>query len=101
MVPGDVGNAVDARIILLKEAEVLKAVPGEPVVGVGEAQAQRGAGAPPAGLGKALPHLGGRVLPPAVLAKQIAGGIPVKPPGRRAAVFEFALPPPEDSAAEG
>src|SRR5215831_3252495 len=95
MIPGDIGNSIDAGVVPCQEARILQAIARKPVVGVSKAQAYICLAILPPYFGERLPHLRGRKLPPPVLAVQIAGDVPTESAGIGASVLDFPGPSPE------
>ena len=73
----DVRLGVDAGVVAVEEAQVLQAVAGQRVVGVGGGQRGLMGGALPAKLAEELTHSRWRVVSPTVLPEQVAGGVPL------------------------
>jgi len=105
-IPGDIGNAVNAPVVLFEKPEILETVPGQPIVAVGEAEADGCVAMNPSQLSEGLADFRWRVFAPAVLAEQVAGEIPVQslginPPYSASPALRPKLPPFTESETPG
>src|SRR5262245_24401767 len=84
-----IGLRVYAGIVAAEKSDFLQRVSVQRVVGVGGRHGNVGRGLLPSELSEDLPHVGWRLLAPAIVAEQIAGDIPVQSTGFSATMLEF------------